>query len=190
MKDYRTILRKVGWVLIVGGLIDIGFMVHCIANQTSYSSSFNIVAVIAGAFLLRGNLKAAWIVSWFMAFFIAGFTNTLIVMPFLFPFDLLLAHVRLAPAQAVAVIVFIPVLMVVLVWIYRSLASPPVLAAMDEAQVNYTSFWRKPTRGFWIGGCIPLLLIVFLSFLMGGETAVAAKRRAAAEVGEGYKFHV
>ena len=190
MKDYRTILRKVGWVLIVGGLIDIGFMVYCIANQSSYSSSFNIFAVIAGVFLVRGSLKAARIISWFMAFFIAAFAGVLIVMPFLFPFDLLVAYIRLTPASVVVGIVFVPVLMSILVWIYRSLISAVVREAMDEAQVNRTAFWRNPTRGFWIGGCLPLFLVVFLSLLMGGGTADEAKQRAAAQLGDGYKFHM
>ncbi len=190
MKDYRTVLRKVGWVLIAGGLIDIGFMIYCIASGMSYSSSFNIFSVVAGVFLLRGSLKAARIISWFMAFFIAGFTGALIVMPFLFPFDLLVAYIRLATASAVAGIVFVPVLMAVLVWIYRNPTSAVVREAMDEDQLDYTSFWRSPARGFWIGGCIPLFLIVFLGLLMGGATADQVKQKAAAQMGVGYKFHL
>jgi hypothetical protein len=190
MKDYRTILSNVGWVLIAIGVVDIGYMVYCISNQTNYSSSFNIFAVIAGVFLLRGSLKAARIISWFMAFSIAFFTGVLIVMPLLFPFDLLVAYVRHARASAISAIVFIPVLMALLVWIYRRLTSPAIREAMDEAQINRTPFWRNPARGFWIGGCLPLILVVFLSLLMSGSTADEAKRRAAAQVGDGYKFHV
>ncbi len=61
---------------------------------------------------------------------------------------------------------------------------------MEEAQVNYTSFWRRPARGFWIGGGLALSLVVFHSVLMGGVTADEAKQRATTEVGEGYNFHV
>ncbi len=191
MKDHRSILRRVGWVLIIGGLIDIGFMVYCIANRTSYSSSFNVFAVIAGIFLLKGSLKAARIISWFMAFFIAIFAGVPVIMPFLFPFDLLLTYIKLAPASTAAgFIIFFPVIMGVLVWIYRKLTSQPVRTAMDEAGVNYTSFWWKPARGFWIGGCLALFVLVFLTLLMGGATADEAKRRAAVQVGEEYKFHV
>ena len=146
MKDHQTILHRVGWVLIIGGLIDIGFMVYCIANQTSYSSSFNIFAIIAGVFLLRGSLKAARIISWFMAFFIAAFTGMLIFLPLLFPFDLLVAYIRLATASVVAGIVVIPFLMAILVWIYRKLTSTAVREAMDQAELDHTSFWRKPAQ--------------------------------------------
>ena len=190
MKDHHTILRRVGWVLVGGGLIDVGFMIYCIANQTSYSSSFNIFAVIAGVFLLMGSLKAARIVSWFMAFFIAGFAGVLIVMPFLFPFDLLLAYAKQASLTAAAWLIFVPVLMALLIWIYRNLTSLAVLTAMDEAQIDHTSFWRKPARGFWFGGCLAIFLLVFMSLLMGGATASQAIQRAAAQVGAGYKLHV
>lgn len=190
MKDYRTILRRVGWVLIVGGLIDIGFMVYCIVNRTSYSSSFSIFAVIAGIFLLKGSLKVTRIISMFMAFFIAAFVGVLVILPFLLPFDLLLISMKLAPATAVLRFIFVPAIMALLVWIYRELTSPTVRTAMDEAGVNYSSFWRKPARGFWIGGSLALLLLILLFLLMGGATADEAKQRVAAQLGEGYKFHV
>jgi hypothetical protein len=56
---FTPILRKTGGVLLAVGLIDIAVMIYCIANQISYSSSFNIFAVVAGVFLLLGNLRAA-----------------------------------------------------------------------------------------------------------------------------------
>ena len=190
MKDYLAILRRVGWVLIVVGLIDIGFLVYCITNQISYSSSFNIFAVIAGIFLLKGSLKAARIISFFMAFFIAGFAGVLIFMPFFFPIDLLITYFKLEPAFSFSVTIFVPIFIAPIVWIYWELTSLPVRKAMDGSEVNYTSFWRNPTRGFWVGGCLALLLFILLSFLMGGATADQAKQRAAAQVGQGYKFHV
>ena len=59
---YVHILKRVGGVLLVVGLIDIGVMIYCAVNRISYSSSFNVFAVIAGIFLLRGSLGAASIV--------------------------------------------------------------------------------------------------------------------------------
>ena len=44
--DCRTVLKRVGVALIVFGAIDIGVMMYCIAHQISYSSSFNLFAVI------------------------------------------------------------------------------------------------------------------------------------------------
>jgi len=67
-----AILRRVGTVLVVVGLLDIGGLIYCMANNVSYASSLNIFAVIAGLFLLRGNLGAAGLVRWFAAFLLAG----------------------------------------------------------------------------------------------------------------------
>jgi hypothetical protein len=48
-----AVVRRVGAVLIVLGLLDIGLAMYCIANEIAYSSSLNIFAVIAGVFLRR-----------------------------------------------------------------------------------------------------------------------------------------
>jgi len=49
---YQKILRNVGWALLWLGVVDVGVMIYCIANNIGYSSSFNIFAIIAGVFLM------------------------------------------------------------------------------------------------------------------------------------------
>jgi hypothetical protein len=95
MPPYLIKLRKCGWVLLFIGIIDIVFMIYCIVNKTSYSSSFNIFAVIAGVYLIRGNLKAARLTSLFAAFLFSGFTGALLIGPFLLPLDLLIVYTKL-----------------------------------------------------------------------------------------------
>ena len=190
MKDHRLVLHRVGWVLIIGGLVDICYMVYCIANQHNYSSSFNIFAVVAGIFLLKGSLKAARTISQIVAFFIAVFAGGVIIVPFWFPLDLLATYFKLSPVSTVLTVTIVVFIMGLFVWIYRSLTSAPIRAAMDEAQVNYTSFWRRPVRGFWVGSCLAAFLLIFFSVLIGGNTAEQAKHRAATQIGSGYKFHV
>lgn len=190
MKNYKIILRNVGLVLGIVGLLDIGVMIYCIANQISYSSSFNVFAVIAGVFLIKGNLKAARIIAQFAAFFLAGFAVVLVVAPFIVPFDLIQTYFTLEPAFAAFASILIAVFLAMLVWVYRELTSPPVLTALDEAKIDYTSFWRKPVRGFLFGGCLVILLFVLLSLLMSGETADQVKQRAAVQVGPTYKLFV
>src|SRR4051812_30406743 len=87
-RSYRFILRRVGWVLIVLGALDIAYMVYCVLNDVSYSSSLNIFAVVAGIFLVRGHLGAARTVTWFIAFMLAGLSlAALVVLPWVFPID-------------------------------------------------------------------------------------------------------
>jgi hypothetical protein len=190
MADYRKILKRAGWVLVIVGLADIGYMIYCIANSRSYQSSFNIFAVVAGIFLLKGSLKAARIISMLTAFMIACFLGIMLLIPLLFPFDLLLAYLKLKPVSiGLELLIYIAIILF-LIWLYRSLTSASVRAAMDESQINYSSFWRRPKMGFWIGGSGVILLFVFLFLLMGGETADKAKEKAAAQTGPGYKFYV
>ena len=70
MNEHLPILKRVGKVLIIIGLVDIAVMIYCIANSISYSSSFNIFAVIAGVFLYRGSLRTAVITTWLSSIFI------------------------------------------------------------------------------------------------------------------------
>ncbi len=70
-------------------------MAYCIVNELSYSSSFNIFAVIAGVLLIRQSLRTARAVAWFAAFLLTGFTGAAAIFPFLTPFDLWVVNLRL-----------------------------------------------------------------------------------------------
>ena len=61
--SYRAILRRVGLLLIVIGVLDVGYMIYCIVNGESYSSGLNIFAIVAGIFLIRGHLGAVGLVT-------------------------------------------------------------------------------------------------------------------------------
>jgi hypothetical protein len=47
-EDTKAILRRVGNVLLVVGIADIAGMIYTVSSGHSYSSSFNVLAVIAG----------------------------------------------------------------------------------------------------------------------------------------------
>jgi len=190
VKDHYAILRKVGWVFIVVGLIDFGLMIYSIVNKASYNSSFNIFAVIAGIFLLKGNLKATRLISLFIAIFIGTSIGNIVFMPFLSPIDLLLTSFRLEPINHIISFVSFLTYMAISVWGYCELTSEPVRTAMDESGVNYISFFKKPIIGFGIGGCLTLYMVILMSSIMNGATATEVKQRAAVQVGKGYKFHI
>ncbi len=77
MHDYRSSLRVVGVTLIVVGILDIGWMIWCVAHRQSYSSRFNIFAVIAGILLIRGGLRTANVVAFFSAFMLSSLVGVL-----------------------------------------------------------------------------------------------------------------
>jgi uncharacterized membrane protein len=76
---FRGTLKRVGWRLVIVGALDIGVMIWAIVNKVSYSSSFNVFALVGGLFMLRGNLTAAEI--WrFMATMMTGAFATMLLV--------------------------------------------------------------------------------------------------------------
>lgn len=190
MNDYRQSLRIVGIVLIIVGFLDIGWMIYCIANGESYSSSFNIFAVVAGILLVRGGLRTASVVAFFSAFMLSGFIGVLLVLPLIMPFDLVLAYLRVYPASFGGYLLLAVFILVLLGWIYSRLTAPLVAAAIVEKYPRYASFWRRPRNGFFVGALLVIVLVVGLGFMLHGVSAQRACAEAKLKVGNGYKFCV
>ena len=134
MNDYRAILRRVGFVLLAVGVVDIAYMVYCIMNSKNYSSSLNIFAVVAAIFLIRGGLKTARFVTWFSAFLLTGLTGAILfLMPFQKPLDLWAIEFRLDAGGVIASVILGIAALALLCWTYLQLRSPVVVAARVEA---------------------------------------------------------
>lgn len=180
------ILERAGKALIVVGVIDIGVMIYCIANGISYSSSFNVFAVVAGIFLVRGSLRAASFVRWFSVFTLGALAAMVVAWPFLQPVDLSIAQFRLSPGASLLSLSFLAFLCVLLYWLATSLGDPSVLEARAIAGRKQRSM-RIPAAA---GVGLVVVLVVSMSLLMGGESAKKAMQMAEKELGSGYKFHV
>jgi hypothetical protein len=190
MKDYRNNLRQVGIVLIVLGLLDIGVMIYCIAKSISYSSSFNIFAVIAGIFLYRGGPKTARTVGFFSAFFIGGFSSMILFFLFTTPLDLLWLQVKLEPGSFLELYLIVFLMLSVLFWVYNRLTQPEVLEAIREALGKPTSKFRTPRAGFFYGVALMVFLAVVLALVSQGQMKEKAIGMAKKQVGPNYKFHI
>ncbi len=186
MTDYRSILRRVGWVLVVFGMADIGLMVYSIAHHQSYSSSFNIFAVIAGMFLIRGSLKAVRATSFFAAFFVVGFSGSALLVPFSQPLDLWRTEFRLHPASLAASLLLAVVVIGLSFWVYRELRTPPVMEALAAAGQSS----RPPWRGFGAGAVLVIGLAVAWPLVMNGAAAHKAELLAMQRYGSAYKYRV
>ncbi|AXK40669.1 hypothetical protein DWG20_15260 [Crenobacter cavernae] len=183
---HTSILKRVGGVLLAAGLIDIAVMIYCIINRISYSSSFNIFAVLAGIFLLRGSLRAASVVRWLAVFMLAAFATLLIVWPFMQPFDLTVTQIRLAPGTFVVTTAFMVFVFGLLFWLARELGREPIQAARTSAGRKQRNM-RIPAA---VGVGLVAVMGVFLTFLLGGESAERAKSMAEQQIGSGYRFYV
>lgn len=187
MNDHQTVLKRVGIVLIIVGVLDIGYMAYCIANNQSYSSSLNIFSVIAGIFLVRGSLQATRIVTWFSAFMLAAVLGaTLLFLPFIQPFGLWATEFRLNPIGTVLIVLIPPVAIVLLLWVYRQLRSSSVVRARVAAGQQAT----PPRSAFVIGVVLAVGLAVMVHFTIRGESGAKAVHLAQAQLGADYKYHV
>jgi len=190
MNEHEAILKKVGIALIVVGLLDISFMVYCIINEISYSSSFNIFAVIAGILLYRGGLKTAKVVTFFSAFFLTGIGGVIFIFPLFIPPDLLLTQIKLNPLSSAGYFVFVLFFLIFLTWVLKSLTTPAIHEAMDNKGINPKSFFSRPRSGVLCGLLLLAILGGTLPLLLKGETAERAKIEAQKKVGDGYKLAV
>jgi hypothetical protein len=184
--ETRRILHRVGLGLVVFGLLDIGVMVYCIANGLSYSSSFNIFAVISGIYLWRGH---PWYVKWVTraaGFYAAAFCTMVPLAPFLFPVELGALELRLHPGSVIVGTVATIGGVVFLIWVYRELRQAPVLAAYTFAGHSSGPFWVAPLCGAALALGAGVLFIV----LMHGDTEQRAIGLATAKTGPGYHYFV
>jgi len=186
MDTSEQILKKVGISLFIVGLIDIGVMIYCITNKISYSSSFNIFAVIAGIFLMRGSIYTARIVTFFGAFMLAGFIGLLVIFPFMEPFELKAIAFRLNPVSTIISYAFMFLAVGFIYWVYKNLASEPVMTARKKASLSY----GVPKLAFTLGGILVAGLSIPMYFLNNGSSAEIAKAMALEQLGNSYKYHV
>jgi hypothetical protein len=185
MDDHLEIMRRVGRVLLVVGLIDICFMVYCIANGKGYSSSLNIFALGAGIFLWRGSMRAARLVTRYSAFLLAGGVGVcLFLVPFMRPTGWWLAQLRLSPLATLASAAMMVVMLGLLLWTYREMRSPAVVSALVRAGMDSA----VPKSYFAIGGAIPLLIAIIFHFTLHGGTGAKAIELAKAKYGDGYQY--
>jgi hypothetical protein len=183
---YLTHLKRAGLALVVVGAVDIAAMVYCILRGISYSSSFHIFAVVAGVFLLKGNLRAASAVRWFAVFMLAALCATVLAWPFMQPLDLTLTQARLAPGQAVFTLGLLAFVVALLLWLYRELGTTEVLAARAAA--------GRKVRDLRIPAALGLGLVVIMTatvpLFLEGESGSKAKAIAQQQLGGGYQYHV
>ncbi len=181
-----SILRHVGWVLMVLGVVDVAVLVYSAVTGASWSSGLGFFAIAAGFFVMRGSLRMASVVRW-AATFVASAGVTLVgVWPWVQPLDLTLTLARLNPwTVALAVAVF-ATLLAVLVWVVVQLGRPPVLQSRAVAGRPARRMRIPVVLGAGLTAGLAAIAITFAA----SATAVRARDMAAAQLGSAYRYHV
>jgi hypothetical protein len=183
---YLPILRRVGLVLIVVGVIDVGLMIYCIVHDIHYSSPYNIFAIIAGIFLLRGSLRGAALISQAAALLLAFFIVGTLLLPVFVPVGLVLAGLRIYPLRVLADAARMAFFLGLSFWVFRQLRREVVLQASVRSKGRIPSL-RVPIL---IGVALVAILASTTSLSLRSDRAKRAEQIAASQVGDGYNLHV
>lgn len=187
MNDHRSILKRVGMILVAFGLADIAFMVYSVAQGHSYSSSFNVFSVVAGILLIRGSLGTARFLTWVSAFMLTCFIGAFVLaIPLSQPFGLLVAQVRFEPARFFASWLMLAVVLAILGWTYRQLRTAPVLAALQESGRSTAT----PKLAIGLGLALVVFLVVVLNMTLDGAMGDKAIELARGKLGPDYNYVV
>ena len=186
MEDAYRILNRVGIALCVVGVIDIAVFIYCTVNNINYTSSFNVIAVIAGLFLIKGSIQAARIVTLFSAFLLAAFVTLLFTFPFMQPMELQLIDFKLNPVSWQVSIVFMFLATGFIYWVYRQLSCETVMFERKQAGLSY----GFPKQAVALGVLLVAGLSIAMNTLSNSESANAAKAKAREIYGEDYEYHV
>lgn len=183
----RVHLKRIGTTLVLIGALDIAYMVYCITQHWNYSSSLNIFAVIAGVYLLRGNLRAANIIAWFAAFEAAGaIAGIVILAPLYLPLGLLITSIKINPMQGILRVVIGILLIAYLIWIHLQLRVPSVLQAQDAVGIKN----RKPWTAVLAAVTLVVVIAVLMQGFLHGDMANRAIEHASRIDGPSFKYVV
>jgi small-conductance mechanosensitive channel len=161
-------------------------MIYCIVKNISYSSSFSVIAIAGGIFLLRGSLGTASAVRWSAIFMLAGFVTLLAVWPFMQPLGLTLTQIRLNPGTFFTTMMLVAFALGLLLWLARELGREPIHTARASAGLKQRDM-RIPAA---IGVGLVLVIGIVFAFVLHSGYAERAKSMAEQQVGSGYQLHV
>jgi len=184
----NRILRQVGILWVLLGLIDIIYFAYratASISPASYTSG-NIVAIVIGVFLWRGNLKLARWIGIFLPFLLIVFYGVSFAGLVAKPLELWTVELRQYPTQTIAYWLYFISQLAILVWTCKQLRSQTILEAYTATGMD-TKF-PKVALAFVSG--LVLVFAIWIHSLMTGEDAATAKRLAQAKLGTNYTYHV
>lgn len=186
----QKILKRTGLLLIAIGIIDIAYMIYVVSNGNSYHSSFNIFAIIAGAFLIKQNLKAARVIATFCSIYIAYSLGSAILTTVLFPFGFWASYIKNYFSDAATSFIFFALAVTVLSYIYTSLTNKEIVEDMEQSGQRFDKKWKIPSAGFAYGAIGSLIAIIMIFTMLRGDSANEAIARAQNQNGNNYGYFV
>ena len=175
-------MRRCGAVLLAAGAVDISWMVWRISTGSDYSYSMALPAILGGALLLRGSLRAAFFLAW-IASVLLPIAVASGVIALLQPLDLTLTQIRLDPAGQIAGALPLVLFCVVLYWLRSELQQLPVQSAF------LTAGRRKPAVHVALGIGVVFALLALAGQQLGRDAGFSETAVSLAREKHGAGFH-
>jgi hypothetical protein len=190
MSQSNNPFRKVGIALLVIGIMDIGYMIYSIFNGFSYTSSFNIFAVVAGIFLIRGNLIAALITRFFVTFFAALVFGIVILYFYLTPIDLIMVQIKLQSTSILSFALILSCVIAILIWMCIQFSTSESIQAFIGGGYKLSVPKLISFSAVAAGTLLMILIGVFFNFFYSSEVITKAVKSAQDQYGNNYQYHV
>jgi hypothetical protein len=190
MSQSNNPFRKVGIALLVIGIMDIGYMIYSIFNGFSYTSSFNIFAVVAGIFLIRGNLIAALITRFFVTFFAALVFGVVILYFYLTPIDLIMVQIKLQSTSILSFALILSCVIAILIWMCIQFSTSESIQAFIGGGYKLSVPKLISFSAVAAGTLLMILIGVFFNFFYSSEVITKAVKSAQDQYGNNYQYHV
>lgn len=183
---HLSLLRPVGLVLIIAGLVDTAALAYSLRQGTYYPPGWGVFALASGVLVFRGSLRAALVVRWVACLALAAGTALLLCLPMMQPFSLTFTQLRLNQGPALDMVALGAAVLALLAWLVWQLGREPLRAARSQAGLPQRSLLMPVLAGV----AMVVALAIYLITMRVGATAHNAKMLAEQQVGPGYRFHI
>jgi hypothetical protein len=181
---YRSILRRVGWVIVTAILLDVAWAIYQAIHTHSFSYNFTTFAV--GVALLRGSQTAADYIRRLTAFGLAVLICFTVYWIATEPLPLLLARLRFDPVMTIGDWAEYAAMASLCAWSLWQLNRPEVVAGFEDRPWA----WLTPRLAFAGGIAFCALFAVTPLFRADDNERARAVRSARAELGRNFHFHL
>jgi hypothetical protein len=181
---HKPILRRVGLVLLLGGLLELAWTIFEAIESRSFSFDFTLLA--AAVALISGNLSVAHFIRRLAAFGVGAFLCIAVYSIATEPLSLFMARLHWQTLQTVGDLVSEAVTVVLLAWTTRELSRPEILSDAG----NHSFAWITPRLAFGGGVAVCIVAGALLLPQAYGETGARALRDANARLGSSFHYHL
>jgi hypothetical protein len=184
--DLGQRLKRAGWVLVAAGILAGLAALFRLEVLRLAPAAIAVIAVPAGASLLRGGPSAALWVRTLAVFLLAASMTVAVAAPLYQPLDLTFTEIRLNPGAFGTAAVLAAAVLGLLLWVSVELGRPSIQDALASARIRRWDM-RLPAEA---GVGVVVLAGLLLWLMLHGQSAELATSLALQQLGPAYRYHL